>query len=249
MWNIEPLKEGQEVFLKRPVQIYAKVIGLCESDLGLPAGQVRFAVELLPLEQYYLPEDLEFAQFLQPKKSRENDIIPEPVEHLAQFNEVTPNISGGDPFFDLAQEVDRLITDRAYELYVSGGFAQGHDTENWLQAESEILLHVPAEITETETQLIIRAEVPGFTEKNLEVRVAPRSICITGNRQDFSQETEETSASSERRANRIFRVLDLPSEIDPVRVDASLGDGKLEVKLFKVGLRKLVHVRAKSASA
>ena len=162
---------------------------------------------------------------------------------------MAPNLSAGDPFFDLTQEIKDRIAGRAYELYECRGFAHGHDAEDWLQAESEILLNVPADIAETETQLTIHAEVPGFSEKDLQVRVAPRSVCITGKRQEVSEQAQEMSSYSERRANRIFRVLDLPSEIDPVRVDASLGDGKLEVKLFKVGLRKLVHVRAKSASA
>ena len=249
MWKIEPLKKGQEVFLKRPVQIFAKVIGPREGDVGLPDEQVHYAVQLIPLEQYYLPEDLELAQQPQPRKSRVDYMSPEWIEELAHFNEVAPNLSAGDPFFDLAQEINNLIASRAYELYESGGFAQGHDAEDWLQAESEILLNVPADIAETETQLTIHAEVPGFSEKDLQVRVAPRSVCITGKRQEVSEQAQEMSSYSERRANRIFRVLDLPSEIDPVRVDASLGDGKLEVKLLKVGLRKLVQVRAKTASA
>jgi len=159
------------------------------------------------------------------------------------------NLSAGDPFFDLAEEINNLIARRAYELYEYRGFAHGHDAEDWLHAVSEILLNVPADITETETQLTIRADVPGFSEKDLEVRVAPRSVCITGKRQEVSEQTEEKSVYSERRSNRIFRVLDLPSEIDPHNVDATVSDGILEVKLLKVGLGKKVAVRAKAASA
>jgi HSP20 family protein len=159
------------------------------------------------------------------------------------------NISAGDPFFDLAQEINNLIARRAYELYQYRGFAHGHDGEDWLHAVSEILLNVPADITETETQLTIRADVPGFSEKDLEVRVAPRSVCITGKRQEVSEQAEEHSIYSERRSNRIFRVLNLPSEVDPDNVDATVSDGILEVKLLKVGLGKKVPVRAKSAFA
>jgi len=167
---------------------------------------------------------------------------------LVRAREIS-NLSAGDPFFDLAQEINNLIARRAYELYEWRGFAHGHDAEDWLHALSEILLHVPADVTETETQLNIRADVPGFTEKDLEVRVAPRSMCITGKRQQVSEQTEERSVYSERRSNRIFRVLDLPCEIDPDRVDATVSDGILEVKLLKVGLGKKVQVRAKAASA
>jgi HSP20 family protein len=248
MWNIEPLKAGQEVFLRRPEQIYAKVIGPLECDLGLPEEQVRYAVQLLPLEQYYLAQDLELANWPRPEISRPADANPEPVEDLADFSETGPNLPAGNPFLDLAEEIESLIASRAYQLYEQRGFVHGHDAEDWLQAESEILLNVAADATETATQLAISAQVPGFSENDLEVRVAPRSVCITGARQGRSESTEEFGHSG-RRANRIFRVLDLPSEIDPVRVTASLGDGILEVKLLKVGVRNVVPVRAKSASA
>jgi HSP20 family protein len=246
---IEPLKEGQEVFLKQPLQIYAKVIGPCEGDLDLPQEQVRYAVQLLPLVQYYLAQDLEAAQQPQAVNSRQEFATPETLEEPAQPGESGPNLSASDPFFDLAREIHSRIAGRAYELYEGRGFARGLDAEDWLLAESEILQNVPAEITETETQLTIRAGVPGFTENELEVRVVPRSVCITGKKQAVSERMEEKSAGSERRAKQIFRVLDLPCEVDPSRVVASAGRGVLEVKLVKVGSRKVVPVRAKAASA
>jgi HSP20 family molecular chaperone IbpA len=145
----------------------------------------------------------------------------ETATQLARIPEIL-NLSAGDPFFDLAQEINNMIARRAYELYEYRGFVHGHDAEDWLHAVSEILLNVPADITETETQLTIRADVPGFSESDLEVRVAPRSLCITGKRQEVSEQVEEHSVYSERRSNRIFRVLDLPSEVDPGNVDATV---------------------------
>ena len=105
------------------------------------------------------------------------------------------------------------------------------------------------DITETETGLTIRADVPGFSEQDLEVRVAPRSVCITGKRQEASEQKEGETVYSERRSNQIFRVLDLPSQIDPDRVNATLSDGILEIKLLKVGMGKKIPVLAKAAAA
>ena len=88
----------------------------------------------------------------------------------------------------------------------------GHDREDWLQASSEILLDVPVDITETETGFTIHAAVPGFIEKEIEVRVAPRSVCITGRREDDigSGKTKRPS-STEQRSSQIFRAVELPS--------------------------------------
>lgn len=159
------------------------------------------------------------------------------------------NVSPGDAFFELAQEFNDQISRRAYELFESRGFLHGHDREDWLQAASEILLQAPVDVTETETELTIRADVPGFGEKDLEVRVAPRSVCITGKREDVSERTEEKSVYSERRSNRIFRILELSSEIDPGRVNATVSEGILEITLSKIGLGKIVPVLGKAASA
>ena len=246
MPNIEPFKEGQEVFLKRPIQIYAKVIGTLEGDLGSPGGLLCYAVQLLPLEQIYLAEDLESSCRPQTTQSPPEDVSPKEVEEFAPDAELEPSLSDDDPFLDLEQEINNLIADRAYEIYERRGSAHGDDAGDWYQAATEILQDVPVEITESETQFTFHAEVPGFTENDLEVRVVPRSVCITGEKQETSG---RRPASSERRPNRIFQVLDLPSEIDPSSVEAYVSRGWLEIKLVKVGFRKVVPVRAKAVSA
>ena len=164
----------------------------------------------------------------------------------------TPEIRSlfaGEPFIEPAQEMNELIASRAYELFESSGFTHGHAHEDWLRAESEILLQAPVDITETETGFTIRADVPGFGAKDLQVRVAPRSLCITGKRHESSDQKEGTTVYSERPSKNIFRVVDLPSEIDRDRVNATVSDGLLEIKLLKVGLGKKVPVLAKAATA
>ncbi len=163
----------------------------------------------------------------------------------------TPEIRSlfaGEPFIEPAQEINDLIARRAYELFESSGFTHDHAHEDWLRAESEILLQAPVDVTETETGFTIRADVPGFDEKDLEVRVAPRSLCITGKRQEASDQKEGKTVYSERRPKHIFRVLDLPCEIDPDTVNTTVSDGLLEIKLLKVGLSKKVPL-ARAATA
>jgi HSP20 family protein len=162
----------------------------------------------------------------------------------------TPEIRSlfaGEPFIEPAQETNDLIARRAYELFESSGFTHGHALEDWLRAESEILLQAPVDVTETETGFTIRADVPGFGEKDLEVRIAPRSLCITGQRHELSDQKEGTTIYSERPSTHIFRVLHLLAEIDPDTVNATVSDGLLEIKLFKVGLSKKVPL-AKAAT-
>jgi HSP20 family protein len=159
------------------------------------------------------------------------------------------DLSPGDPYFDLAQEMKNLIACRAYELFESNGSVQGRDREDWASAKAEILLTVPVDVIETETELTVRADVPGFGGKDLEVRVAATSLCISGTRQEESDPAEGKAVYSERRPKNIFRVLDLPGEIDPNTVNATVSNGILELRLSKVGLGKKVPVLTKAAAA
>ncbi len=155
-----------------------------------------------------------------------------------------------DPFIEVAREINDLIARRAYELFESGGSADGHDRENWLRAESEILFHAPVDIRETETAVTIRVGGPGFSENDLEVRIAPRRLCITAQRPEASEQQEGKTVYSERRSRRIFRVLDLPSQTDPDLTEATLSGGILEITLLKAAdMGKKIPVLAKAARA
>jgi hypothetical protein len=114
MSNTEPLKKGQEVFLKRPVSIYAQVIGPREGDFGLPAEQVSYAVQILPLKQYYLPDDLEPADQPQPKQARLESMSTEWVAELAHFNEIAGRW--------LANQSDTVLAKEVSESLVKLGF-------------------------------------------------------------------------------------------------------------------------------
>jgi HSP20 family protein len=175
---------------------------------------------------------------------------------MANESEVEPvreaeilEVSIEPPFHELTREINELIARRAYELFESRGFEHGQDCEDWLRAQSEILVNVLVDIEETDTGFAIRADVPGFGEQDLQVRIAPRALCITGKRQEASDQKDGKTASSERHANQIFRVLDLPHEIDPDRVDATLNDGALVVTLIKVATSKGISVQARVAAA
>ena len=160
----------------------------------------------------------------------------------------TTTLSPGDTFYESAEEFRRMISQRAYELFELRGFEDGHDLDDWFQAVSEILVDAPIQIAETETEITVRVDVPGFTEKDLEVRVAPRSLCIRGNREQVSEAKEE-AGRSERRVSQVFRTLDLPAEVDLGRVNATVSGTVLEIKMAKVGQGKKISVSTNAATA
>jgi len=219
MPNSEPLKKGQEVFIRRPMQIYATVIAPPTDAAG------NYGVRLRPLKQYYSLGDLE--------PSQRPALKP----------------ASGQDFSEREQEIAESITRRAYELFAARGFAHGHDSEDWMRAQSEILMNVPVDIRETDAEIAIVAEVPGFSDEDLNVQVAPRAICISGTRQEKSERNEGTTVYSDRRCDRIFRVLELPSQVDADSADLTLNGGILEIRVPKVAMVEKTAPLVKRASA
>lgn len=132
------------------------------------------------------------------------------------------------------QGIHDVIARRAYELFVSRGFSHGHDLEDWFMAESELLHRVPLEISETETELKITAALPGFTGKDIDVRVEPHRLFISGQREEKSHGKKKRAVVySERRSDRVYRVIDLSTEIEPDKVKCALNNDKIEITLPK----------------
>jgi HSP20 family protein len=147
-----------------------------------------------------------------------------------------------DPFFRRVEEIYDALARRAYELFDGRGREHGHDWEDWFRAESELLSPMPVKISEADDQVIVRADLPGFRDKDIEVRVEPHRLIISGRREEISDRTKRKTLYSERRTDEVCRMLDLPEEVDSEKVKATLRDGTLEVTLPKTHPSKKVPV-------
>ena len=136
---------------------------------------------------------------------------------------------------------------RAFSMFVRNGRIQGHDLEDWLKAETEFLAPVPVELCETDMELAVRAKVPGFTEKELEIVIEPERLFITGKTEKKSEGNEKQTLFSEISSNEIFRTIALPAEIDPEKAAAVLKNGVLDISMHKVKPAQKVPVMAKAA--
>jgi HSP20 family protein len=105
---------------------------------------------------------------------------------------------------------------------------------------------VPIEIKETENQITIRAEVPGFTADEIKVSVEPKWLVISGKSEKTTEEKKEQTVCSELRSNQFCRELTLPAEVDPAKTSANLKDGILELVLAKTAEPKSVNVEVKT---
>ena len=66
----------------------------------------------------------------------------------------------------------------------------GHGAEDWLKAELESLDAVHIELTQSGDRIEVKAEMPGFAEKEVEVSVEPRRLTIAGKRGSNTEEKQ-----------------------------------------------------------
>jgi len=148
---------------------------------------------------------------------------------------------------DLVQNIYDTIARRAFELFDGQGRWHGRDWEDWFRAEAEVLHPVPLELTETSDEFTVRAEVPGFTAKDLDIRVEPNRVSIAGRRESREEETKGKRLRAELRSNHILRIIELPIHADTSHARATLKDGILTIDLPKAEYTKPVRVEVRGS--
>jgi HSP20 family protein len=152
-----------------------------------------------------------------------------------------------EKLFEQMKEISHSIARRAYEFFEAGGRQFGNDLEDWFRAESELMRLVPVEVYETEDQITVRAEVPGFAANEIKVSVEPKYLVISGKSEKATEEErKKQTVLSEFRFNQFCRELTFPAEVDPVKTTAALKDGILELSLAKAVPGKAIDVEVKT---
>ncbi len=170
------------------------------------------------------------------------------VAVMQPAKEATPmKLLPGSDLFDRIEDLSNSIARRAFEIFEDRGRAFGHDLEDWLRAESEFLHPIHLDIAESDDAVTVRAEVPGFSAKELEVGVEPHRLTIRGKREASEERKGKKTIYSEHCLNQIFRTVELPAEVDSSKVTASLKDGVLELAMPKVNKTQKVRVEEKPA--
>ncbi len=157
-----------------------------------------------------------------------------------------PAIVKAENLFDRVKEVTQAIANKAYEFFENGGRRLGQDLHDWLRAELELLRPIPVEVSETDTELKILAETPGFSAPDIKISVEPQRIIISGKTEKSTEEKTEKTLYTERYSNEILRSFDLPVKVDPNKATATLKDGLLEILIAKAETSKPVDVEVKA---
>ena len=120
------------------------------------------------------------------------------------------------PFMSLRRDIDRLFDDFFHAPLAGSGRGM---TMQWPNVE----------VSQADSEIRITAEVPGMTEKDVELLVEDGVLTLRGEKKSESEDRDR--GYSERFYGRFERRIALPSGIDEEKAKAEFRDGVLTVTL------------------
>jgi HSP20 family protein len=138
-----------------------------------------------------------------------------------------------DPFTALQREIDHLFQD-----FTRGWPAFGTTSE----------LTPSMDVTETDKEIEITAELPGLEEKDVQVNVADNILTIKGEKRAEKKEKDKNYRLFERSYGSFSRTLELPAGVDPDAIKANISNGVLKVTVPKPAPAQVKKVEIKAAA-
>ncbi|RDI50509.1 Hsp20/alpha crystallin family protein [Microvirga subterranea] len=138
-------------------------------------------------------------------------------------------LGGSDPFLSLHREMNRLFDDvlrGSGPPAMSGSQGQG-DVGSFVNASMNV--------SETEKEFRITAELPGVAEQDIDVSLDDDVLTIRGEKRFERKDEKESFHFVECSYGTFQRSLRLPFEIDPEQVQAHFENGVLTVTVPKTG--------------
>ena len=102
-----------------------------------------------------------------------------------------------------------------------------------LRREREITFRPNIDLIETDNEVILKAELPGLKKDNIEITVTEDEVHLKGEKREEMETKKENYLRKEICYGKFERVISLPSEVDPEKVEAEFKDGILEIKMPK----------------
>ena len=123
------------------------------------------------------------------------------------------------PFATLQREIDRLFDD----------FTRGFPSFGVATTD----LAPTMDVSETDKEIEITAELPGLEEKDVQVNVADNVLTIRGEKKAEKEEKDKNYHFSERSYGSFQRAFELPASVDRNKIAADFSKGVLTLTLPK----------------
>jgi HSP20 family protein len=103
----------------------------------------------------------------------------------------------------------------------------------------------PMDLLETAEHYVLRADLPGLSDDDIDVQLQDNVLTVTGERNAEHEQQQEGYHRLERAFGTFSRSLTLPDGVDPDAIQAHVDRGVLEIRIPKPEQRKprQVHIK------
>jgi hypothetical protein len=130
------------------------------------------------------------------------DRIPVSVERVGNF------------LADIEQLYD-VISRKADEYFAGRGSVSGHDVDDWLSAEKDLVVKPAFKLSRQNGDFVVEMALPDAGVSGLLIRLTPNQMLISSKPDDSGR--------------RVFRIVRFPETIDWASIDAVMIGNKLRV--------------------
>ena len=103
------------------------------------------------------------------------------------------------------------------------------------------------DVSETEKEVIVQAEIPGIDAKDIDISVNGNRLTLQGERKQEEEKKGEHFHRIERSYGAFSRDIELPAQVDSDKVVATYKDGVLKVNLPKTKESATKKITVKAA--
>ena len=132
-------------------------------------------------------------------------------------------INGAHPALGLRKDMDRVF-DRFFTGGLDWPFGSTQSMDRWGPA---------LDVSETDTEFSVQAELPGVDPKDVDISITGRSLTLSGQKKESTERKDANCYHSECRFGSFSRSLELPESVDPDKVSAEHKNGVLMIRLPK----------------
>ena len=125
-------------------------------------------------------------------------------------------------------------------------FSRPFNPEFWKEFKEEMRYDsFPVDLSETDSELVLNADLPGFEKGDLKINVTDDTIDILAQRKEEKKEITKTMYRRERAMGALRRSMNLPVIVDPESVIAEFKNGVLTVRMKKKKVKKGKEIKIK----
>lgn len=137
------------------------------------------------------------------------------------------------PIENLRREVDRLFEDFGAGFWSKPSRRSLFDLGPLWNQGLSVLAAPAVDLVEKDTGYEVSAELPGLSEKQVEVTVANGNLSIKGEKQEEKEEKKKDYYVHERQFGSFSRSFRIPEGVDTDKIEASFKNGVLKINLPK----------------